>query len=202
MIALRTGICRWMKCDNQGARPLRSELLKKSKPTNIDWASCRRAFKSSTITVTRLSWKRPAALELVSVTGTMSEQARRAPPRQRSWPETLSRQCARDRSSSTLRSIKAAVSKPPTQPLLMIPSTQNTGSPIIAFRLCRALSNYALYTATAPYTLRLADKGCKSALGIYQHFPAGSNVHAGKVTYDAVATALELEFTPAGALLI
>ena len=92
MIALRIGICRWMKCDNQGARPLRSEQLKKSKPTNIDWASCRRAFKSSSITVTRLSWKRPAALELVSVTGTMSEQARRALPRQRSWPKTLSRQ--------------------------------------------------------------------------------------------------------------
>ena len=75
MIALRIGICRWIKCDNQGARPLRSEQLKKSKPTKIDWASCRRAFKSSSNTVTRLSWKRPAALELVSVTGTMSEQA-------------------------------------------------------------------------------------------------------------------------------
>lgn len=78
MIALRIGICRWMKCDNQGMRPLRSEQLKKSRPTNIDWASCRRAFKSSSITVTRSSWKRPAALELVSVTGTMSKQARRA----------------------------------------------------------------------------------------------------------------------------
>ena len=68
MITLRIGICRWMKCDNQGARPLRSEQLKKSKPTNIDWASRRRAFGagigfSSSISVTRLSWKRPATLE-------------------------------------------------------------------------------------------------------------------------------------------
>ena len=89
MIALRIGICRWMKCDNKGARSLRSEQLKKSKPTNIDWASCRRASRSSSITVTRLSWKRPATLELVSVTGTMSEQARRALPRQKVSAEDI-----------------------------------------------------------------------------------------------------------------
>ena len=65
----------------------------------------------------------------------------------------------------------------------------------------RALSTYTLYTAPAPYTLRLAV-GWKSVLGVCQHFPAGSNVHASKVTYEAVATALELEFIPASALLI
>ena len=42
----------------------------------------------------------------------------------------------------------------------------------------------------------------ESVFGVCQHFPAGSNVHASKVTYEAVATALELEFTQVGALLI
>ncbi|MBG06971.1 MAG: hypothetical protein CMM59_23190 [Rhodospirillaceae bacterium] len=63
-------------------------------------------------------------------------------------------------------------------------------------------STYALNNATLPYTLRLADQGWKSALGDDPHFLAGLNVHAGKVTYEAVATALGLEYTPAGDLLI
>ena len=63
-------------------------------------------------------------------------------------------------------------------------------------------STYALNNATLPYTIRLADQGWKSALGDDPYFLAGLNVHAGKVTYEAVATALGLEYTQVGALLI
>lgn len=51
-------------------------------------------------------------------------------------------------------------------------------------------SAFALNNATLPFTLALADKGWKRALAEDPHLAAGLNVHAGRVTYKAVAEAL------------
>lgn len=52
----------------------------------------------------------------------------------------------------------------------------------------------ALTNATLPYVLALAGKGLKQALENDPHLRAGLNVHAGKITYEAVAQALGYEF--------
>lgn len=55
-------------------------------------------------------------------------------------------------------------------------------------------STYALNNATLPFTLALADKGWRQACEDDPHLLAGLNVHAGKVTYKAVADALGYEY--------
>ncbi len=62
-------------------------------------------------------------------------------------------------------------------------------------------STYALNNATLPFTLALADKGWRQALREDSHLKAGLNVAAGKVTYKAVAKALNLNFTAAESLI-
>lgn len=62
-------------------------------------------------------------------------------------------------------------------------------------------STYALNNATLPYALRIADLGWKDAMRADPHLARGLNAHAGKVTYDAVASALGYEFTSASAIL-
>lgn len=62
-------------------------------------------------------------------------------------------------------------------------------------------STYALNNATLPFALALADKGWQRALADDPHLKAGLNVTGGKLTYQAVAKALDLEYTPADALL-
>jgi alanine dehydrogenase len=62
-------------------------------------------------------------------------------------------------------------------------------------------STFALNNATQPFVLALADKGWKRALREDPHLRNGLNVHAGKVTYQAVATALGLPYTPADNVL-
>lgn len=57
-------------------------------------------------------------------------------------------------------------------------------------------STYALNNATLPYTLKLADQGWKAALSSDPGFLEGLNVHAGKVTYAAVAEAVGMDYTP------
>ncbi len=57
-------------------------------------------------------------------------------------------------------------------------------------------SAFALNNATLPFVLRIADKGAKWALNNDPHLMVGLNVHAGKVTYEAVARDLELDYTP------
>ena len=57
-------------------------------------------------------------------------------------------------------------------------------------------SAFALNNATLPFVLRIADKGAKWALNDDPHLMDGLNVHAGKVTYEAVARDLELDYTP------
>ena len=55
-------------------------------------------------------------------------------------------------------------------------------------------SSAALNNATLPYALTLADKGYRRALHEDEHFRNGLNGHQGRVTYRAVADALDLPF--------
>ena len=58
-------------------------------------------------------------------------------------------------------------------------------------------STYALNNVTLPHALRIAELGWKEALRRDPHLLAGLNVWDGKVTYEAVATELDLPYTPA-----
>ena len=51
-------------------------------------------------------------------------------------------------------------------------------------------STYALNNVTLPHALRIADLGWKEAMRRDPHLAAGLNVHAGRVTYPAVAEEL------------
>ncbi|MFV0644173.1 MAG: alanine dehydrogenase [Sphingomonadaceae bacterium] len=57
-------------------------------------------------------------------------------------------------------------------------------------------STYALNNVTLPHALRMADLGWKEAMRADPHLAAGLNVHAGKVTYRAVAEELGYEWMP------
>jgi alanine dehydrogenase len=58
-------------------------------------------------------------------------------------------------------------------------------------------STFALSNATTSFVLALADKGWRRALDDDPHLRAGLNVHDGRITYRAVADALELPYTHA-----
>ena len=58
-------------------------------------------------------------------------------------------------------------------------------------------STFALSNMTTPFVLALADKGWRRALSEDPHLRNGLNVHDGRVTYRAVADALELPYTHA-----
>ncbi|MDF0546119.1 alanine dehydrogenase [Sphingobium sp. H39-3-25] len=58
-------------------------------------------------------------------------------------------------------------------------------------------STYALNNVTLPHALRIADMGWKDALRSDPHLLAGLNVCGGKVTYEAVARELGLDYVPA-----
>ncbi len=58
-------------------------------------------------------------------------------------------------------------------------------------------STFALNNVTLPFTLALADKGYAQALRDDPHLMNGLNVHRGKVTYQAVAEALGVDYVPA-----
>ena len=62
-------------------------------------------------------------------------------------------------------------------------------------------STMALGNATLPFALALADKGWRQALIDDKHLLAGLNVHAGHVTFEAVARDLNLPFTPPASVL-
>jgi alanine dehydrogenase len=62
-------------------------------------------------------------------------------------------------------------------------------------------STLALGNATLPFVLALAGRGWRDAVRADPHLLAGLNVHAGQVTYEAVATALGVPYRdPARAL--
>lgn len=58
-------------------------------------------------------------------------------------------------------------------------------------------STFALNNATLPFVLALAGKGWRRALAEDRNLRNGLNVHEGRITYRAVAEALNLPFTPA-----
>jgi alanine dehydrogenase len=57
-------------------------------------------------------------------------------------------------------------------------------------------SAQALNNATLPFTLALADKGLAKALAVDPHLANGLNTHQGAITYQAVAEALQLPYSP------
>lgn len=57
-------------------------------------------------------------------------------------------------------------------------------------------STFALTNATLPYALDLANKGFERAIREDRGLAEGVNTFAGKLTYEAVATSQNLEYTP------
>ena len=62
-------------------------------------------------------------------------------------------------------------------------------------------STLALGNATLPFALALADKGWRQALTDDPHLLNGLNVHAGHITYEAVARDLALDYRAAASVL-
>jgi alanine dehydrogenase len=62
-------------------------------------------------------------------------------------------------------------------------------------------STFALNNATLPFVLALANHGYKKAMQRDHHLRDGLNVCHGKITYKAVAEALQLAYTPAEQLI-
>ncbi len=62
-------------------------------------------------------------------------------------------------------------------------------------------STFALTNATLPYALDLANKGFETAIREDDGLREGVNTYAGKLTYEAVATSQNLEYTPLESLI-
>ena len=62
-------------------------------------------------------------------------------------------------------------------------------------------STFALTNATLPYALALANKGFEKAIQDDKGLAEGVNTYAGKLTYQAVATSQNLEYTPLNSLI-
>ncbi|MBU0960072.1 MAG: alanine dehydrogenase [Proteobacteria bacterium] len=62
-------------------------------------------------------------------------------------------------------------------------------------------STFALNNATLPFILALADKGWRKACAEDPYLREGLNIHAGKLTYRAVAESLDKVFTPTADIL-
>ncbi len=62
-------------------------------------------------------------------------------------------------------------------------------------------STFALTNATLPYALALANKGFEKAIQDDKGLAEGVNTYAGKLTYEAVATSQNLEYTPLESLV-
>ena len=62
-------------------------------------------------------------------------------------------------------------------------------------------STFALTNATLPYALKLANKGFMDAVASDPGLKEGVNTYAGRLTYEAVAVAQGLEYTPLDEIL-
>jgi alanine dehydrogenase len=62
-------------------------------------------------------------------------------------------------------------------------------------------STFALTNATLPYALKLANKGFLNAIASDAGLKAGVNTYGGHLTYEAVATAQGIEYTPLDKML-
>ncbi len=58
-------------------------------------------------------------------------------------------------------------------------------------------STFALTNATLPFAVQLANKGYRQAMLDDPHLMNGLNIHAGQVTYEAVARDLGYAYVPA-----
>jgi len=56
-------------------------------------------------------------------------------------------------------------------------------------------STFALNNATLPFVMKLANLGAEKAMAADPHLAAGLNVYKGAITHEAVAEALDLQFT-------
>ena len=63
-------------------------------------------------------------------------------------------------------------------------------------------STQSLGNATLPYVMALANKGWQRALAEDAGFAAGLNVHGGRITHQAVATALGTDYAPVESVLL
>ncbi len=63
-------------------------------------------------------------------------------------------------------------------------------------------STRALTNATLPFVLTIAKKGLADAIHADPHLRAGLNVHAGRVTHEAVARSQGLDYAPAESVLV
>jgi alanine dehydrogenase len=57
-------------------------------------------------------------------------------------------------------------------------------------------STHGLSNATLPYVLKLANLGCREAVKMDGALARGVNIHKGKITYQAVAEAFDMPYTP------
>jgi alanine dehydrogenase len=62
-------------------------------------------------------------------------------------------------------------------------------------------STYALSNATLPYLVQLAEEGVLTGLRNDPALAKGVNIYQGKVTYEAVAEALGLEYMPLDSMI-
>jgi alanine dehydrogenase len=62
-------------------------------------------------------------------------------------------------------------------------------------------STFALTNATLPYALDLANKGFERAIREDKGLLEGVNTFGGKLTYEAVATSQNLEYTPLDSMI-
>jgi alanine dehydrogenase len=62
-------------------------------------------------------------------------------------------------------------------------------------------STYALSNATLPYVVKLAEIGTEAAIRADPALARGVNTYRGKITYQGVAEAFDLEYTPLETLL-
>lgn len=62
-------------------------------------------------------------------------------------------------------------------------------------------STYALNNMTLPHALKMAELGWKEAMRANPHLANGLNIHAGKVTYEAVARELGYDYVPVAEVL-
>ena len=62
-------------------------------------------------------------------------------------------------------------------------------------------STIALTNATLPYAIRIANQGWKAACSGHEGLKKGLNVVEGKIVYEAVARAFDMEYTPLAEVL-
>ena len=62
-------------------------------------------------------------------------------------------------------------------------------------------STYALSNATIPFVMQLAGAGIQEAVKQYPELARGVNIYGGNITYQAVAEAFDMEYSPIGSLL-